>query len=374
MKSVSNPVGARSVRLRKTGVRSAVAATALALLVAACGGSDAPAAPTPEPTPAPGPAPAPAPEPDPTPLLEGVLMTAVVPYNPGGGYDILARTVQDPLAAVLGSTIVVENQPGAGGLLAINSLLAADDDGSTIAFMNGTAAAGALISGSPGPQFTFSELSWIARTGFSDRVIVARPGSSIEDVEALLSSGRVRFGADGIGAGSYIDAVIVGELLDLDYEIVAGFGGVGEIRAALLAGDIDLMGITFDSIAPFLESGEVVPILTLGDAVNPLAPDTKPITDIGLAPDVVAVAREYVALLALSRVVVGPPGMSDEVIAEISNAFETIFNDQTTLDAMAAANASVAFLPADEVRELAVNLVERTSARFTALLTQAYNG
>lgn len=301
-------------------------------------------------------------------------MTAVVPYNPGGGYDILARTVQEPLAAALGSTIVVENSPGAGGLLAINNLLNAPNDGSTIAFMNGTAAAGALISGRPGPQFSFSDLSWITRTGFSDRVIVARPGSTFADIEALLAGGRVRFGADGIGAGSYIDAIIVGELLDLDYDIVAGFGGVGEIRAALLAGDIDLMGITFDSIAPFLASGEVVAVLTLGDAVNPAAPNTKPITDIGLAADVVAVAREYVALLQLSRVVVGPPGMSPEVVAEIDSAFEKIFNDEKTLAAMAAANASVDYLGAEGVRDLAVGLVEGVSDRFRALLVQAYNG
>ena len=70
----------------------------------------------------------------------------VVGSGVGGGYDVFSRLIAPYLAKTLGATVVVENQPGAGGLLAINKLYAAPPDGLQISLTNGTMAAFAQLT------------------------------------------------------------------------------------------------------------------------------------------------------------------------------------------------------------------------------------
>ena len=71
----------------------------------------------------------------------GKTVRMVVGYGPGGGYDAYARMIAPHLSKVLGASVVVENQPGAGGLVALNRIYAAAPDGLTIMIVNGTGAA-----------------------------------------------------------------------------------------------------------------------------------------------------------------------------------------------------------------------------------------
>src|SRR5680860_1431098 len=91
--------------------------------------------------------------------LESETITFAVPYDAGGGYDTYARLMAPYLEEEIGATVVVENQPGAGGLLAINSLLTAPADGTTIAIMNAVGSGGAVIADAEGVQFELDELS-----------------------------------------------------------------------------------------------------------------------------------------------------------------------------------------------------------------------
>ena len=83
----------------------------------------------------------------------------VVGFGPGGGYDIFSRLIAPYLAKVLGTTVVVENQPGAGGFIALNRIFQGPPDGLTLSLSNGTGAAFGQITGPVRPHVSISPSS-----------------------------------------------------------------------------------------------------------------------------------------------------------------------------------------------------------------------
>ena len=96
---------------------------------------------------------------------QGKTVRMIVGSGPGGGYDIFSRMIAPYLARVLGTTVIVENQPGAGGLTALNRLYAAPPDGYLLSLSNGTGAAFAQITGQKGVRYDLTKFSYLATVG-----------------------------------------------------------------------------------------------------------------------------------------------------------------------------------------------------------------
>src|ERR1700750_3130412 len=77
----------------------------------------------------------------------GKTVRMIVGSGVGGGYDVFSRLIAPYLSKTLGTTVIVENVPGAGGLLALNKLYVAPADGLQISLTNGTSAAFAQLTG-----------------------------------------------------------------------------------------------------------------------------------------------------------------------------------------------------------------------------------
>src|SRR5690606_31446550 len=131
--------------------------------------------------------------------LEGETITLVVPFSPGGGFDTAARIVADPLGAELNAQVIVENRPGAGGLLAINRLVSGPADGSQIAIMNGTGAAASVLGEAEGASFALTDLAYIGRVATEDTVLVRAPDGVHRAWEDVLAAQDFRFGPTGPG-------------------------------------------------------------------------------------------------------------------------------------------------------------------------------
>ncbi|MGH3747846.1 MAG: tripartite tricarboxylate transporter substrate-binding protein, partial [Micromonosporaceae bacterium] len=103
--------------------------------------------------------------------LKGETIHFVVSYGPGGGYDIIARAIAPYLEKELDATVVVENEDGAGGLVAANQVYTAEPDGTTIGFYSGQGMAGAALGGADGARFSIPKYSFIGRLGNEPRVL-----------------------------------------------------------------------------------------------------------------------------------------------------------------------------------------------------------
>src|SRR5215470_18476112 len=95
-------------------------------------------------------------------FFAGKTVRLVVGFGPGGGYDSYARMLAPYLSRTLNATVIVENRPGAGGLLTLNGVYVAAADGLTIMIVNGTGAAYSQLTDQQGARYDLAKLGYVA--------------------------------------------------------------------------------------------------------------------------------------------------------------------------------------------------------------------
>ena len=322
-------------------------ALASALLLTACGGSDSGS------SDASGDAPS-----DPCAGLEGEVVSLVVPYSPGGGYDTYARMFAPYLGEELGADVIVENQPGAGGLLALNSLEAADKDGTTIAIMNGIGAGGAALAGAEGVQFELDGLSYVGRLAGDAQLIVGAADGEYQDWQDVMESTGFQFGGTGPGASDYVTPALLIPMFDLEgAELVTGYDGSSEVELALLQGDVDGMSGQVDSRRGAIENGDQVPLLVIDRERPDLAADTPTILELDLSEEQQLLAEAHLDLLDIGRPIVGPAEMEESALTCLRTAFDAAVQNPDLLAEAESQERPLNPLTGDELDEVVDGLM-----------------
>ena len=115
-------------------------------------------------------------------FYQGKTVRMIVGSGTGGGYDIFSRLIAPYLAKTLGTTVIVENQPGAGGLVALNRLYNAPPDGLQLSLSNGTSASFAQITEQQGARFDLAKFSYLATVGAPPGLWLVGPNSPVKEV------------------------------------------------------------------------------------------------------------------------------------------------------------------------------------------------
>src|SRR6185295_1040759 len=118
----------------------------------------------------------------------GKTVRMVVGSGTGGGYDIFSRMIAPYLAKRLGTTVIVENQPVAGGLVALTRLYVAPPDGLQISLSNGTSAAFAQLTGDQAARFDLAKFTYLATVGAPPGLWLVGPQSSIREVQQAVDA------------------------------------------------------------------------------------------------------------------------------------------------------------------------------------------
>jgi tripartite-type tricarboxylate transporter receptor subunit TctC len=341
---------------------------ALALVAAACGGEAA------EESPAAGASPGTTEQvaEDACTDLEGETITLVVPFSPGGGYDTYSRMIAPYLGEELGAEVVVENQEGAGGLLAINNLLTAEPDGTRLAIMNAVGAGGGALVGAEGVQFELDGLSYIGRVGASYHIFATGANSEYETFDDVRNAEGFRFGSTGPGAADFVNASLLTEIFDLDARIVTGFEGSEENELAVTRGDLDGMTGDFDSRLPAITNGDHRPLLLIGPEPDPAIPDTPALMEI-VDPEQEDLAAFQISLLELGRPIVGPPGMPEDRLACVRDALAAAVENPDLVAESEAQERPINWMSGEDYGELVQTLLA-SPPEFVQILEQAYAG
>src|SRR6476469_3055501 len=135
-------------------------------------------------------------------FFAGKTVRIAVGSATGGGYDIYSRLIAPYLARVLGATVIVENQPGAGGLISLNRLYVTEPDGLTLTFANGTSAAFAQLTDQQGARFDLAKFGYLATVGAPPGLWLVGPDSPIKTVkQAIDAKMKWRWAASGPADG-----------------------------------------------------------------------------------------------------------------------------------------------------------------------------
>ena len=189
-------------------------------------------------------------------FYKGKTVRIIVGYGAGGGYDIYARMIAPYIAQALGTTVVVENQPGAGGITALDNLVVAPPDGLQMMIVNGTGAAlGQLIS-LPGVRYDLGKVGHLGTVSASPWVWLVAPNSPIKTPQdAINAHKRMMWSASGPIDGLSDGAAFTCEALALDCRVVMGYPGSNEAALAVGKGEMDAIYVSDTSANNYVKAG-----------------------------------------------------------------------------------------------------------------------
>ncbi|MPZ62701.1 MAG: hypothetical protein GEU93_15680 [Propionibacteriales bacterium] len=283
--------------------------------------------------------------------LEGETIDFVVPYDPGGGYDVYARLAAPYIEECSGATVAVKNEPGAGGLLATSKTFVSPPDELRIQIMNTIGIIGAQMAEAEGVQFQVDEFSWLGRVSTEPNILVVSSDSEITSFQDILDSEEpVTFAATGPGSNEYINSTVLPKVYDVPFRIVTGFDGGDDARAAVLAGDLDAHIQPLDSQISMIESGDLRPILLISKEQNELVPDTPTLADFEPpTSDGPAILDALLVLTETGRGVAASPNIDEGQRAALQEAVNCALQDEEFVAEAESQQRSIMALPGEEM-------------------------
>jgi len=213
-------------------------------------------------------------------------ITAIVPFAPGGGTDVVTRIVGEHMSRTLGQQLVVQNIAGAGGTVGSARAMRADPDGYTLVMgqMGTHAAAVALYPNLPyKPDVDFEPIGMVAAAPV---VIVARrdfPPNDLKEFVAFVkaNSARLNVAHAGVGSTFFTTCLMLDSILEVKPTLVPFNGGAPAMNA-LMAGQVDYMCGDILTSAPQLRAGTIKAYAIAGAARNPALANVPTTAEAGL--------------------------------------------------------------------------------------------
>ena len=263
-------------------------------------------------------------------FFKGKTVTYIVATSPGGGYDTYGRLIAEYMQRHLPeSTFVVKNIPGAGHMIGTNTIYGSKPDGLTIGTFNTGLIYNQLI-GQDAVRFDLAKMSWIGKAATEPRVIVIAQQSPIRTYQDLAEQKQaVNFAAAGIGSASYVETVMLTNVLRLPIRLLTGYNGNEDqlaMRRSEIVGTLSARS-TWD---PFVNNGFGRYIAQIGGTHKDVPQLASLVTD----PD----AKTLIALIQsqgdVSRLTAGPPGIPDDRLQALRAAYRKAMEDKELLAKM----------------------------------------
>lgn len=282
-------------------------------------------------------------------FYEGKAIRIIVGTAPGGGYDTYTRVIARHFSKYIpgNPTIIVDNMPGAGGLLSANHLFkVAKPDGLTIGHFVGGQFLQQLL-GKPGIEFDALKFEYIGVPAQDNFVLGVARATGITGVEQWLAAKTVvKFGAIAVGDGTYDTAKVVEVALGLPLQVVSGYKGTAPIRLAFNSGEVAGLSNSWQSFRSTwrkeLETGEMTVVLQLSAKSHPDLQKVPLAMNLakteGAQKLIQAVAQAHGAAV---RPYVLPPGTPKDRVEILRKAFMETVKDPELLNEAGKANLEI---------------------------------
>lgn len=206
----------------------------------------------------------------------------IVPDAPGGSPDLLGRVIADKMAVGLGQAVIVDNKPGAAGLLAAEMAARAPADGYTM-FMSTTSVWAILPNVRKNLPYDPDAFLPLTRVAFASNVMVVNPTLPVRTVGELLALAKSKPGSvNYASAGVATPAHLAGEMLNLLGGVKmthVPYRGAGPALLDVIAGQVQLIITSPIAADPHIRSGKVTALATTGLQRNPGLPQLPTVSD-----------------------------------------------------------------------------------------------
>lgn len=266
----------------------------------------------------------------------------ILPVGVGSGVDTITRAAGPALSAALGHTVVVENQPGAGGIVGTSALVRSAPDGHTLSMLSNNH----VIFPSVYKNLPFdplADITPISMIGMTPFLLVANPqkipANDIKALTALLKSepGRFNYGSSGNGTILHLAAEMYVQQAGVKARHIP-YKGVGPMMADLIGGQVDFGVLSLPSVLPQIKSGALKALGACGGERMAALPDLPTLREQGMAD------YEIGGWFAAA----GPAKLPQADVRRIFDALARAFNSPEVRQSMATQNNRIVLMPPEQ--------------------------
>ncbi len=258
----------------------------------------------------------------------------VVPFPPGGSADILARTVGDKLATALRQSVVVENKPGAGGIVGAEAVAKSAPDGYTLLFANTNIAINPSLYGSLPYDTAKAFLPVIQLVSVPNLLLVAEdvPANSVADLIALAIAKPGTLNYASAGNGTFPHLAIELFKLQAGVSLVhVPYKGAAPALNALLAKEVQVLSNDLLNALPLVKAGKIKALAITGTVRSAAIPEIPTMAEAGL--------KNYAAV-GWQGVMV-PAGTPPAIVARLNSEINKALKDTGLRDRLTAQGLEV---------------------------------
>ncbi|SDS94708.1 tripartite tricarboxylate transporter substrate binding protein [Bradyrhizobium canariense] len=213
------------------------------------------------------------------------IVRIVVPFAPGGGTDVIARTLAQEMAGDIGVTVLVENKPGAGTIIGTQAVATSVPDGYTL--LMGTFANAvnpSLNAKLPyDPNKDFAPVALVAR---SFNIVVVNPKSPIKSIADLIAAAKAEpdklsYGTFGVGTSAHLAGELFKNMAKVNLATIH-YKGAAPAITDLIGGQIQVMFTTVASAASLIENGQLRALAVTSAERSPAFPQLPTVAEAGV--------------------------------------------------------------------------------------------
>ena len=245
----------------------------------------------------------------------------IVPFPAGSGTDIVARQLAEEMSKGFGQPVIVDNKPGAQGIIAVNAAVAAPPDGYTLVVLGVTTGASNVTLYRKLPYDPLRDLTAIGMVAESPIALVAAPGFPANDAAGLFELARKSPGKLTWGYGSGSAQVAAAKLVSMGKvdTVPVPYKGSPQALTDVMSGQIDFMFVDLSVAIPQLEGGKIKALGVTSRERFALVPDIRTINESG------APGYDLVVWFALA----GPARLPAAVTQTISDVLNKALQSKT---------------------------------------------
>ena len=266
-------------------------------------------------------------------FYRGKTVTIIVSNPPGGGYDLLSRTIAPTLAKYIPGkpSVIVQNMPGASGILATNHLFTiAAKDGTVIGGISNTVPFEPLL-GTAEARFNPLAFNWLGSPTVETGLLGVWhmvPVNSIDDAKTR----EVTIASNGPHSTPTFYAKLLNETLGTKLKLVMGYPGQNEFNLAMEKQEVDgTSSLFYSSLVgtrpAWLTEKKIRLLVQYGFEKHPKLPDVPFATSLARNPDDVSLMQAAYAALGLGRPYLMPPGVPAARVRAVQDALNATFRD-----------------------------------------------
>ncbi|MDP1537787.1 MAG: tripartite tricarboxylate transporter substrate binding protein [Burkholderiales bacterium] len=236
----------------------------------------------------------------------------IIHFPPGGPTDFVGRALAQKLGEAWKQQVVVENRPGAGGVIGIETVLRAPPDGYTLLFGTGGSLALAPALNPKLPYNVFTDLAPITLLVINPQILVVHPSLPVRSVTDLIKlakakPGQINYGSVGPGSPQHMGMELLKSMAGVNLVHIP-YKGTAPAMTELIAGQISAMFNSMPSVLPHIATGRLRGIAVGSAKRSPAAPDIPTVAESGLK------GFQYVTWYAL----LAHAGVPRDIIARIN--------------------------------------------------------